>query len=557
MIYVLAFAAFVIAWLLPGHYFPWHSFQQEAVAAAGALLLGLAAVASPTVRRLPVPWVAVGAFALAAVPLAQWSFGKFPFVADAVLPSLYLSGFALTIVASAALARADGQRFVGALFGAILIAALASNGIALVQWLQIGPVAMMENLGGGRPYANLTQPNQFACLLGLALAAIAWLFETQRIGRVTSAVAIAFIGWGMVMTQSRAAAAIVGMYFAWWFVGRAQARLRCTGKDALGALGILTGLALAWGPINSALMGSSVATIAERVQSVGTRGIHWPALWDAATREPLTGWGWMQVGAAQRSTALDYPASGEWVTYSHNLLLDLWVWNGLLIGSLVIIGIVWWAASRCINCKDSTTWALLGAGGAIAAYSLVEFPHAYAFFLLPMAIFIGSIEGLRPQNNNRPGASLPKWLFCLPSLLAGGVVVVVVLDYLEVEEASRRTSLFEAGYVAGNQTPRPPEVILLDNQRDFVWFRLTEAREGMPAEDVERMRRINQRYMPPAVMLRYALAAGLNGRPADAEENLKLICKMWRPIHCDEGRQSWRELQLRYPRLASIPFPAQ
>ena len=556
MIYVLACAAFVVAWLLPGHYFPWHSFQQEVAAATGALLLGVATVASPRVARVPIPWVAVGAGALALVPIAQWALGKMPFMADAILPSLYLCGFALTVAASAALARADGDSFVGAMFAAILIAALASAGIGLVQWLQIGPFPMMENLAGGRPYANLTQPNHLACLLGLALAAVAWLFENHHIGRAAAALAIAFVGWGMVMTQSRAAVAIVAMYFVWWLIGHGRAGLRSTYRDAVGAIAILAALAALWGPINAMLMDSSVATIAGRVQSFGTRGIHWPALWDAATREPFAGWGWMQVGAAQQATALEHRASGEWITYSHNLFLDLWIWNGLIVGSVVIAAIIWWAASRCIGCKDSSSWALLGAGGAIAAYALVEFPHAYAFFLLPMGVFVGCIEAFRPQRTDKPGASVAKWLYAVPSVVMASMLFWICLEYLEVEEASRRTGLLEAGYVAGGQTPRAPEVMLLDNQRDFIWFRLTEAREGMSAEDVARMRRINRRYMPPAVMLRYALAAGLNGDPIDAERNLKLICSMWRPIHCDEGRQSWQQLQLRYPRLASIPFPA-
>ena len=45
-------------------------------------------------------------------------------------------------------------------------------------------------------------------------------------------------------------------------------------------------------------------------------------------------------------------------------------------------------------------------------------------------------------------------------------------------------------------------MILLDNQRDFLWFRLTEARVGMSEDELERMREVNEKFMPPAAMFR-------------------------------------------------------
>jgi hypothetical protein len=541
MVYSLASLAFVIAWLLPGHYFPWHNFQQEVAAALGAVLLALAALVSPQVGRIKVPWIAAFALVLAVVPWLQWFTGRVHFFADALLPSLYLCAFAMTVMASRALAHADGERFVGSIFTAVLLGAFLSMAIGLVQWLQLGPVAFMENMpNGGRVYANFTQPNHLACLLGLGISPVIWLHERRHVRGATALLALGFLAWGLVMTQSRVAIAIVAMYFCWWFIGLRRVPLRTPMSAGVGALFLFTGLAMLWAPINSEL-GTVARSVVDRVQSAGTRAIHWPALWDAATREPWFGWGWMQVGAAQQAVALDHPVSHEWITYSHNLLLDLWVWNGLLIGSAAIATIGLWALTRCVACRDATTWALLAAGGTITVYAMAEFPHAYTFFLLLLAVLVGAVEA----KHDAGGAerAVPKWAYALPSAGMAGLLTLICFDYLEVEEASRRT-------------PRPPDVVLLDNQRELVWFRLTHATPGMAEQDLKRMKALSLRYMPPPVMLRYALASGLNGQPQEAARSLRLICNMWPQRNCDEGASSWRALQSRYPELKAIEFPS-
>ena len=97
--------------------------------------------------------------------------------------------------------------------------------------------------------------------------------------------------------------------------------------------------------------------------------------------------------------------------------------------------------------------------------------------------------------------------------------------------------------------------MLLDNQREFIWFRTIRAKPGMDEETLDRLKTLSQRFAPPAAMLRYALAAGLNGRKNEAARNLALICHMWPKRNCDEGRASWIALQKQYPQLTSIPFP--
>ena len=327
MIYCFGLAAFCIAWLIPGHYFPWPGFQQETAAAVGALLLAIAALGvngheppASAADRNRSPAVGRGAH-------AAMVHGPVPYLGDAALSSMYLGAFALTIVAATALARRFNDTFAAGIFAAILVGAIISAGIGWAQWLQVAFDAPIEHLDvGGRVYANFTQPNHLASLLGMGLVAAIWLFETRRVGRFGTALLLAYLGFGVVMTQSRAGWAFVAMLALWWALGRRNAKLRTTGFGVgASALGFVAMTDL-WTPLNALL--DSRPPPYDRGEVVGGRSTHRATLWDAAWLQPWLGWGWDAVGAANRPLRYEPSASHEWTSFSHNLMLDLWLWNG-------------------------------------------------------------------------------------------------------------------------------------------------------------------------------------------------------------------------------------
>lgn len=558
MIYGLGLIAICLAWLLPGHYFPWTGFQQEFLAASGSALVALGVVMPGGPHRVRVPWIAMLGLGLAIVPMLQWATGQLPFFADAVLSSSYLLAFGLTVVAARALTELHGDRFVAALMGVVLVAGLASTGIGFAQWLPLGSVSFVELLEPrSRVFGNFTQPNHLSTLLALSVVATIWFYETRRIGGVGASVATAFLGSGMVMAQSRTGWAFVAMSMVWWLLMRRRLALRTRPVAVVIAAVLFVVATVAWPVLNAALLDQpSIAGMAlgDRVQ-FGGRRIHWVTLWDAVWRKPWFGYGWQQVAAAQQAAALDHPASHEWITYSHNLMLDLLVWNGVPIGLMVLAAAAWWAVSRCMNCRDIDTWVMLCAGGALFMHALFEFPLAYSYFLLPFGMMIGVVEARARSDVERKPFVLRTPIFGLAIVAMIGVLGRIAVEYLQIEQTARDVSMKEAGYAPGRPPPELPKVFLLDNQREFLWFRLTEARPGMDENTLNRLRTLNQRFAPPAALLRYALAAGLNGRDADAVRNLELICNLWTVKNCHEGRDAWRQAQKQFPQLRQISFP--
>jgi O-antigen ligase len=548
---------FGLAWLLPGHFRPWGSFQQEPLAAIGAVLLAAAALVTLGKTRIAPPAAACFAVALAVVPLLQWSAGRIPYIADALLPALYLLAFALVSTAGRALAVSNSARLLAILFAAFMVAAVASTGIAFAQAFNLGQIAHVELLHGGRAYGNLVQPNHLASLLGLGFVGFVWAFEKRRLGALATTLACAFIGMGIVMSQSRSSWLVLAVLVLWWFMMRRRLAFRLpAGAVALGVASFALATVF-WALFSLALDHAGTAVSDGLRTDAGTRPIHWATLWDAAWRRPWLGWGWHQVSIAQQAAALDHAASHEWVTFSHNALLDLMVWNGAVPGLLLSALIAWWAWRRIARCAGVDAWALLAAAGVLVAHSIVEFPLAYLYFLLPFAVIIGALDALEAGNEALARARVPRWVFASVLLGLAGALGMIWAEYLKVEDAYREVSFREAGVVMqGSQGPQVPDVTLLDNQREFIWFRMTHAKPGMDENTLDRLKTLSQRFAPPAAMLRYALAAGLNGRKADAERNLRLICHMWPARNCDEGRASWALLQKQYPQLNDIGFPS-
>ncbi len=551
MLLTFGLIALCVAFLLPGHYPPWGSFEQEVAAAAGCWLIASARLARPSEGNVAIPPLALLFYACASIPLGQWATGQIHFAVDAVLAAAYLAAFATAMVAGARGSETQRRELADGLGLALIAAGIASTALALAQWLRIGGTLWVIDLPpGGRPFANLAQPNHLSTLLALSTAAVLGRFEQRRLGAVTTALAVAWFGFGIAMTQSRTGWLFVVLLIVWWAMMRRRVGLRLPASAVVGGAAGYVLLAAGWATLSDAMLLSG-DTLTERLRP-GTRWLHWQTLWDAISRAPWTGYGWQQVGLAQQATALDHPASGEWLEHSHNLLLDLWVWNGVPLGSLIAIGLLVWFCRQLCACRTVGQWALVLGVVAMFLHALLEYPLDYLYFLLPLGLMIGLLH-----DEARQSAPVRMPTAVLAALLAAQLALLafVAAEYLQVQESVRHLRFKLMGVVSPSGVPAPPAVSLLDAPRESHRFWLVEARPGMSAAELDQMRAVSQRYPVPATLLRYALAAGLNDRPAEAASFLGLMCKLHSAARCDEGRQAWADLQSRYPELHRIPPP--
>lgn len=542
----------VFAWLLPNHYHPWVSAWGDGMAISGLLLLlPLAMAGTSFVGHISWQLLVVVSLCCASI-LLQLATGKLLFAGDAWIALLYIGSWFAALLAGRAisLSSASGDG-VSMLSGAWLLAALLSVGIALVQWsgaLNLGIYAA-ELPPGGRPFANVAQPNNFCTLSFLGLCGLMWLYQFRRVNGPTFWVGAIFLLCGMIASQSRTGWLQLSLIIAFGGLFRGRLGLRIS-RVQIGILGslFLTGVFL-WSPLCDALFLSAGRTLDDQMQA-GIRLPYWWVMLDAIGREPFWGYGWQQVGSAQQHVALDHPALGSYFEHSHNLVLDFLLWSGIPIGGLIVAALIWWFVSRVGACRDARVGWLLVAAGGLLIHSMLEFPMEYFYFLAPMGLAMGSVDGFLASEKSL--VRVPRQAVLILMALLTIFFLWSAAEYLKAEENYRTMRLESARIgVPGIVTPSP-RLIFLTQLDAFLQFGRTEAKPGMSAAEIDWMRKVSERFGFPPILFRYALAAGLNGQPKVAQETLERICRIHALPRCLEARESWKILEMRYPALVGL-----
>ncbi|UVE18519.1 Wzy polymerase domain-containing protein [Pseudomonas sp. LS44] len=541
---VLAASALFVAWLLPNHYSPWATAYQEFAAFFSGLLLITAMLLAGPVKVSPALLVF---FLLPVIPLLQLGFGLIYFAGDAWITSLYLLGFALMLQVGYHLAARPVSRdfFVRLLAGLFILAAVLSVWIALRQWLLLpGSIWTADLPPGARPFANMGQPNNLATLLCMGLAGVLYVYEKHLLGSVAAGLLACFLLVGVALTQSRAPWPTAIAVVAFWAVKANVYTQRLTLRGLLGWLGVYACCFLVLTQLAEWLLLSDVDV--GRSGSVSERWSIWSQLWQDVWRGPWWGYGWNQVAVAQMQGALHFPAPSISLD-GHNLLLDLMVWNGPLLGGLIFFGVVVWLAGVGARVRSAESLFALLAAGFILGHSMVEFPFESAFFLFPLGLLLGVAAAEGPQF----AVVMPRWLMGVVLVMCVGLFGWFWREYRIVEEDHRllRLELARVGTIKAAQPA--PDVILLSQLREFIRFARTPPTSGISAFDLDRMGKVVYRYPSISGLLRYVVALGLNGQPAAAREQLMLFRHLYGYGQRRHGYAMFelQEMQKQYPKL--------
>lgn len=538
-----------VAWLVPNHYAPWASAWGDALAIAGLLLLLPAVVTgATTVGRVSGRLTAIAA-ACCIVMLAQLASGKLLFAGDALMAVLYVCVWLAAVLAGGLMAATPGRSSgLNALTAAWLAAALLSVGIALVQWtdaLHLGIYAA-ELPPGGRPFGNFAQPNHLCTACFLGLCGLLWLRQQQRVTGSAFWLGAVFLLWGMMMTQSRTGWLQMGLLVIWGLAQRTRANLAISRAQLLVLAALFAVGVLLWPAICDALLLSSGRSIDDQIQT-GIRLPYWQSMLDAIWREPLWGYGWQQVSLAQQRVALDHPSVSLLFEHSHNLVLDLLLWNGVPIGGLIVALLAWWLIAHGRACRDARVVWLLAAVGGVFMHAMLEFPLEYAYFLIPVGLAMGAIDHFSPDGGST--LPVPRWAMFAFAALLGAVFAVTASDYLKVEENYRtqRLELARIG-VPGIVTPAP-DLQLLTQLEALLQVAHVEPTRDMNAEQLDWLHKASKRFAYPQVLLRYATALALNGQTQEAARQIQLLRQLW-------GEKAYEKVKIQIEELAASKEPA-
>ena len=550
----LLFSGFLLslAWMLPNHTPPWLAFHSDAWSATVLTVVGLGVLWKSSVTpRWQVLTITASLFCL--VPWLQFALGLTLSFGTAWINSIYLLGFLFAIQTGEAWALQSPEQPADFVFIAVLIAAAISTGLQIFQWMGLGSSSpwILNVTGQSRFYANMAQPNQLASLLLLGLLGCSWGVYRDKLNATFAILTACFLLIGVALTESRTA--WVNLVFLG--LGAIVWRKKLPSIRHLWVvmgLGVYFIACVAMLPLLVSLTDSG-ATLEYRPLVDHARLNAWKMLFDASLQRPLAGFGWGQLASANFLVIENYPGQPGLFTQSHNLILDLILWNGYPLGLLAVVVVGWWIWKVISLARSFSQIHLVAFVMILGTHAMLEFPLQYAFFLLPFGLVAGALHtnlGFQPVFKNK------QWVQIAIAALAMLFLAITIRDYFRVE-TSFYGLRFENRKIVTDIPSTPPDVIVLSQFRDHLLFARNVPRGNVESRELNWM--VDTVTTLPSAHVMYKLASNLalNQRTDEAQKWLLRMCKTAPAPNCQVMKLSWEKESLLNARMAAVDWPEE
>lgn len=544
------------------HYLPWVSWHSEVAGffAAFTLIVAIARAKSILERGyIQTPVLVIFPFALMVIATIQWLFGLIVFRGDLIVLMIYLAPSAMVLVAGYEAGRNEGKSIINrSLYlegycAVVVLLAVLSTFIALAQVLEVGDkfTFILQPLQPRRPGANIGQPNHLGTLLVTGLVALCILKEKRLISAVPFGILMLVLGGGVTLTESRTAllslftVTLLPLYFQ--LINRKYKKLVLL---VLYVAAIFLG-AFVWPKVLNLYQSGDVEgnwAVPSLNTSAGTRLIVWPQLLDAATKNPIFGWGLREVSRAHNEVLANYALS-EPFTYSHNIIIDMVLGLGipatLILAYMGVRGLRQVFRGRITSRRISCICLML----PFTLHSLLEFPFSYSYFLFPNLFILGL---LLAEMDVKPVIRMSILVFQVILVISVVMAAWSSFEYVKVE-ADFRVARFESSRIG--ETPNDylsPQIFLLDQLSALNQVSRITPREGMPPESILLLKKVAQRFPWTAVQNRYALALALNGYPDKALEQIQVMKAMHGEDTHERLMKYWLLRAKEYPYLLGL-----
>ncbi len=542
---------YTLAWLGYDHYRPWLNFHSESLAFASITLVFVGLLARSEHILAPTA-VAVTSAAVTLLTVLQFTLGLVPFAGDALVSGIFIAGFFIAVVVgfTLCLQRPNLIIWLHMLMHAVWLSALLSAWIGILQWLNLQGwwgMYMVQTDLGDRASGNMGQPNQLATLLLMGLAAVVYLHSRKQMGKWALLAIVWVLSLALVLAQSRAGlmSAVLMVGFSCW-----KSRADLSKLSARWMLAWLGGILLAtWLLPHIAQFLLIDSTRSMSVSGSELRVLMWKQMAAAIAQSPWVGYGWNHTPTAHSVGALVYEGSLTF-NYAHNIILDILAWCGLPLGLLLVGLCSYWVLSRAVRVTSNLGVCAMAGLIPILMHSLVEYPFAYAYFLLSAGLLVGMVEYSIKPNSVLTLRKVPMWIAMVLWIPLAGYLVY---EYLLIEE-DFRVVRFQSLRI-GTTPPEyeVPKIVMLTQLGTMLKAGRIRPEPNMQTEDIETLRKVSKRFAYSAINYRYAIALALNGRIDESKQELAVIRGMYGSYYYSTVIQEIREMrQTKYPVLGPL-----
>lgn len=511
---------FVFSILNPIHFNPWPSFLSEIICYISFLLLLIFNLIEKISKKILI------IFSFSLIPIVQFFFGKVYYFSIAFLSFLYITSFGLMVLVGYNLSIHQNYQkkkslmvYVSYLY---IFICLCSSVIAIIQWLNLSyNTQYIAAMVGNRPFANLAQPNHLATLLSMGGIGCFYLYEKKQLNNYFLTTFILFFIFVVALTQSRTTWIFLLVLIIVIVYKRKIINFRLNNNLIVmwSCIYVLCVLTI---PFLSEFLSSyfniiKTTDVIERATTGYLRFEIWSQSVRAIIEKPWFGYGWNQTSAAQYAVLERY-SGREWFSSAHNIVLDIIIWNGVILGGLITL---YFSLTYLIclikNRKIETVFASLMIL-PILIHSFLEYPFKYVYFLLPAGLFWGvMISELDLKNIKvRP--------ICFKVIAVLGFVVLgcIFKEFNEsidnnvaanTYEMNERVDQFELAY---------PVYILDEFKYRSQWFALNPYTK-LSKNDLDGIGKMVSLHLTPYDLLKYAKILSYNGYQKEAFSQLKIL----------------------------------
>lgn len=497
----------LIGWILPISFRPWNNLHQEVATALSLFFLSICIKNNGKFNvELLVVFIVIGL-----MPLMQYSANVVYYFGDAIAACIYILLFCLSVFVGGNINNhldnsIDFCEYLSIVF---LLGGLVSVIIAIFQWTGLSngiDISWIMPLKGSRPYANLGQPNNLATLFGFGIAGIFYLFEKNKIQNSLALILALLLIFGLALTQSRTPWILTAVLPFFWLWQSKRISLRTSPRHVLLLAAIYVGFVLLL-PILGSFLGVSVGSVLEHAKQTHRWDMYKQAIYFIA-QGPWYGFGWGQIPLAHSLFSSQAP-DAIFYHYSHNIILDILLWNGPWIGGFIVVFFTVWLGRLFF--RKNTVESLFAWVGLLffLTHSMLEYPHAYLFLLLPAGLLIGVIEG--QHSSGTFAIQVPKLLLVIIAVIGLAMTVIFWKNYLIIEsDYQQATSKIEEDFIP-EEMQAVSKTILLDELKEAVYFSRFPLISGYSENTLKRVDVFTNRFPRRFSLIKSAYIFALNG----------------------------------------------
>ena len=554
--YLFAFSL-ALSWILPNHALPWRSFHKDLWILMWLICASiwiLFASEDPLVLTKSSLVIITSSL----IPIFQYKFNLIATFGQAVISSGYVLACGTALFIAQQPLQKNNYYLVHCLFIGIGVACVLCFSIQTAQWLSIYDDNLLTIIGffilpianGDRPSANLLQPNLLATLFIWGVIAGFWGYLHKVFHHILLIPYLMCISFGLALTQSRIG--IVELFVltaVMWFW-----RKHLPGKKCFYVCVALT--------CQTVLLYFFLPTLSTHLNNLDTsrnyaslfqdnvRITAYQIFFDAIWQRPWFGYGMSNLNNAYlelASTQIDQSLN---FNHSHNLVLDLTLWLGVPLGTLFIGGFIYWLRLAITSVADVRQATLLAAVVSFAMHTIVELPHQYAIYLVPLFIFVGSIKTC-DINKSTCKITRNVALFVTASLAV--VILTTARDYLRYEEYYSAW-LFERQKIGRLTKAAQPRLLVLHQLDNVMTLQRMLPQPNETQENLKWMHFAVRGEPSQVAYFNYVVAMALNGNRDEAVLWMHKINVTYDANDIKVIYKAWAANQKKYPQIADLKW---